>query len=536
MRIAFYLRLSSEDIDLKNSEKTESESISNQRRLLYDYVESHLPEYAGAEVIEFCDDGWSGKNFERPAVTDMLDKVRHGMFDCCLVKDFSRFGRDYLIVGNYISRVFPFLGVRFIAVNDGFDSNRPGDIDSLDTSFKTLIYDLYSRDLSVKVKAAKKQKASKGLFMSPFAPYGYIKDEKDKNRLVIDEDAAETVRNIFTLSSQGMSSAEIAASLNRRAVLTPMCYKRAAGCSRGYWPRIRDDNFWTDGAVLKILRDERYIGKNVYGKRERPEVGNRRTARKYRTDWVVTEDCHEPIVSPELFNAVQERMGEIIEKETVKQKDYPLRKKVRCGVCGYMMVRGFYKSAYFYCDTHKFDTYFQCPTGKIPESDIEETVLTVIRTYARLAVSLRELETVRTEKRRMTNKAAQKQLASYQVKYSRLEKQLQDLYENLVEGKLGKDTYLAQKQYLTEAMSELSEKITETEKLMRDEPSYEDEILSKFAGYAQVDALTSSMTKELLKMVWIHSNNVIEIRLNFQDELDAMAAREEQLMCVGADV
>lgn len=169
MRVALYLRLSSEDVDLRNTGKAESESISNQRSLLESFVGSRT-EFAGWERSEFCDDGWSGKNFERPGFIRMMEQVKQGQIQCIVVKDLSRFGRDYLVVGNYISRVFPFMGVRFIAVNDNFDSARPQDIDSLDTSFKTLIYDLYSRELSAKVKNAKRMRAEKGLFLSPFAP------------------------------------------------------------------------------------------------------------------------------------------------------------------------------------------------------------------------------------------------------------------------------------------------------------------------------------------------------------------------------
>ena len=185
MKTAMYLRISSEDEDLRTGEKNESESISNQRSLLREYVSGHA-ELAGSEILEFCDDGWSGTNFERPAVKELLEQVKRGQINCILVKDLSRFGRDYLTVGDYISRVFPFLGVRFISVNDGFDSSNPLDIDSLDTSFRTLIYDLYSRDLSRRVKSAKKARAERGAFLSPYAPYGYVKDPEDKNHLLVD--------------------------------------------------------------------------------------------------------------------------------------------------------------------------------------------------------------------------------------------------------------------------------------------------------------------------------------------------------------
>ena len=251
MKVAIYLRISSEDGDLKDSGKAESESISNQRGLLLNFISNHS-EFSGWEVSEFCDDGWSGKNFERPDFLRMMEQIKQGQIDCVLVKDLSRFGRDYLVVGNYISRVFPFLGVRFIAVNDGFDSSRPQDIDSLDTSFKTLIYDLYSRELSGKVKNAKRIRAEKGLFLSPFAPYGYVKAPEDKNRLVIDNGAADIVRKIFSLTIDGVRSSEIAAMFNRDGVPTPMLYKRAAGCSRDRWPSIHEANFWTQRTIIKI--------------------------------------------------------------------------------------------------------------------------------------------------------------------------------------------------------------------------------------------------------------------------------------------
>lgn len=167
-----YLRLSRDDGD-----KEESNSITGQRELLRDFIRTRpeLREYAVR-----IDDGFTGSNFERPSFKKMLEDVKAGRTNCIIVKDISRFGRDYLTVGDYISRVFPFLGVRFISVNDGFYSSNPLDIDSLDTSFRTLSYDLYSRDLSRRVKSAKKARAERGAFLSPYAPYGYVKDPEDK--------------------------------------------------------------------------------------------------------------------------------------------------------------------------------------------------------------------------------------------------------------------------------------------------------------------------------------------------------------------
>ena len=338
MKTAMYLRISSEDEDLRTGEKNESESISNQRSLLRDYVCSHA-DLSGSEILEFCDDGWSGTNFERPAVKELLEQVRRGQINCIVVKDLSRFGRDYLTVGDYISRVFPFLGVRFISVNDGFDSSNPLDIDSLDTSFRTLIYDLYSRDLSRRVKSAKKARAERGAFLSPYAPYGYVKDPEDKNHLLVDTEAADVIRRIFQMAADGAKTWQIAAALNGDGVSSPKNYKVETGCTRTPWRSIQEENFWTANLVAKFLRDERYIGKTVYGKRSRDIVGSTHTVKISRNDWVVVPDRHEAIVPEALFEKAQACMREYREREVMTGGGNPLKRKVICGVCGHAMQR-----------------------------------------------------------------------------------------------------------------------------------------------------------------------------------------------------
>lgn len=350
MRTAIYLRISSEDADLRTGEKDESESISNQRSLLREYVSSHA-DLSGSEILEFCDDGWSGTNFERPAVKELLEQVRRGQINCILVKDLSRFGRDYLTVGDYISRVFPFLGVRFISVNDGFDSSNPLDIDSLDTSFRTLIYDLYSRDLSRRVKSAKKARAERGAFLSPYAPYGYVKDPEDKNHLLVDTEAADVVRRIFQMAADGTKPWQIAAALNGDGVSSPKNYKVEAGCTRMPWRSIQEENFWTASLVAKFLRDERYIGKTVFGKRSRDIVGSTHTVKISRNDWIVVPDRHEAIVPEALFEKAQACMREYREYEAASGSGNPLKRKVICGVCGHAMQRDSRKNGSYRCVT-----------------------------------------------------------------------------------------------------------------------------------------------------------------------------------------
>ena len=521
MRVAMYLRLSSEDGDLKDTGKAESESISNQRGLLQSFIGSR-PEFSGWEFSEFCDDGWSGKNFERPDFLRMMEQVKQGQIHCIVVKDLSRFGRDYLVVGNYISRVFPFLGVRFIAINDGFDSSRPQDIDSLDTSFKTLIYDLYSRELSGKVKNAKRMRAEKGLFLSPFAPYGYVKDPDDKNRLIIDEEAADIVRKIFTLTADGVKPTEIAAMLNRDGVPTPMLYKRAAGCSRDRWPSIHEENFWTQGHIFKILRDERYIGKCVYGKRERDMVGNWHTVRKSKSDWIVVDETHEGIVSKELFRTVASRMKEYKEFVPSSSERNPLRRKVICGTCGFAMSLSNTKNAKYHCRTSHLEAGFDCTSEGILQADIHEMVVTLIRTYAAYAVSLEHLLLLQKERIQAEKKQARRELAVLQSRRNQFEKSLQDLYEKLIDGTIDKETYLSNKASNQAQMQELTEKMEHLEKTSQTTTDQGGAFIEKYKEYTELETLTTEIANDVVKRVTVYKDGGIEIELALRDELEKL--------------
>jgi len=348
MTAAIYIRLSLEDDELSGGGKLESESITNQRSMLVDYIRTS-PELCDTEIVEFCDDGYSGKNFDRPGVTRLIEAAQNGGIQCIVVKDMSRFGRDYIVVGNYISRVLPFLGVRFISINDRFDSKRKGDIDSLDTSFRTLIYDMYSRDLSRKVRSAKKQLAERGVYINPVAPYGYVKDPNDRHRLMIDPEAAQAVKRIFTLVAAGSSTAQVARILNAEDIPTPSAHKTGTSSAHANWS---GENFWSRKMVSWIIRDRQYIGSFVYGKRVRDQIGVHRQVKAKLDDWIVVDDRHDPIISKELFQKAQEQLGgEFRQTSGHVKQDYPLHRKVYCGVCGMAIVRRAKKASYYRCYT-----------------------------------------------------------------------------------------------------------------------------------------------------------------------------------------
>ena len=519
--VAKYLRISSEDL-MKTAE-TESVSIVNQRHLLDNYLDTHS-EFKGWNRIELCDDGWTGTNFERPGMKELLEMVRKGNVQCIIVKDFSRFGRNYLTVGDYISRVFPFMGVRFISLGDCYDSSRPSDLDSLSVSFSTIIYDLYSKELSVKVRMAKNRLAEKGDFLAPAAPFGYIKDPERSKHLTIDPEAAETVQTIFNMACAGNSCAEIARHLNDIGALTPMRYKRSTGCTWLPWPCISEDNFWTATAVTKILRDERYVGRNIYGKHRRDIVGSTHTIKASRDKWIVTENMHEPIITIEQFDEAQGKLREYREGTSTKVTA-PLAKKVYCGCCGRAMIRVKTKKRYYTCGTPRYTSEYHCSDERIPEDDLLDTVLTTIRTYAKLAVDLDSILLQQKEQIQLNRKQLQRKLMVLQSKKEQTERRLQDMYEIFFEGNMGKDEYVSRKQILSGQLTRLAEEADALESALSQEQDNDaGSIISKYRSYAGIDVLTQDNLRDILDRVTVYPGGVFHVRLFFADELESIAA------------
>lgn len=523
MTIFKYIRLSSEDDDLKEGEKLESNSIVNQRNLINTYIESKA-EFAGAEVVEFCDDGWSGKNFERPAVKEMLEQVIQGKAQCIIVKDISRFGRDYIIAGNYISRVFPFLGVRFIAINDGLDSSRIADVDSLETAFKTLLYDLYSRDLSRKVRSAKRFRAQQGEWLAAIAPYGYMRDPKKKTHMVIDPPAAEVVRRIFKMIAEGLSAVQTAKILNQECVPTPMLYKQAQSSIPRRWNTLYEENFWTDSAIIRIVRDEQYLGKVVYGKRFYDKIGQGHSLRVSKKDWIIVDGMHEGIVTQKEFDRAQAALREFSERAGASCSN-PLSKKIRCGICGHAMIREDVKHPYFFCRTSRLVDSFSCSGERVLESDIVEIILTGLRAQAVSAVRWGQIWEARHHKKKTDFTAIQKQIASLKEACAQEDGQIKELYEALVSGDIGKDEYRTAKAMLVSKRDHTKARIAELEDALANadsEGKLNNPFVTSFQKYTEVTSITKEMMTDVLKEVRIYPGGRIEVVWNYCEDLERL--------------
>ena len=301
-RTAIYCRLSREDGD-----KVESNSIASQRAICEDYIARH----DDLEIVcePFVDDGYSGVSFNRPNFKKLEDAIRKGAIDCIVVKDLSRFSRNYIDGGRYLEKIFPQLGIRFIAVNDAYDS-LTGDpqSDSFVIPFKNLINDSYCKDISMKIRSSLEVKQKNGEFVGAFAPYGYKKSPDNKNQLIVDEAVSEYVQMIFAMYKDGFSIGRIAARLNQMGVLSPMEYKHSAGVKFDTVFKTGDTAKWTYKAVQRILTNEVYIGVLAQGKRGTPNYKVRVVQPKDEIEWVKVEGAHEALVSYEDFMAVKTMM------------------------------------------------------------------------------------------------------------------------------------------------------------------------------------------------------------------------------------
>lgn len=381
--VGIYLRLSRDDITFG---RAESDSIRSQRELTKRFVCRH----SEMQIYDiYVDDGYSGVSFDRPAFVRMMEDVAEGRINCIVVKDLSRFGRDYIEAGRLIQKILPAFGVRFIAVTDHYDSFTADDNEtSLVLPVKNFVNDSYCRDISSKVRSHQRIKRENGEFIGAFAVYGYRKAKKDKNRLEPDEYAAQMVRNIFAWKLSGMSACAIAETLNEMGVLSPLEYKKSKGenfCS-GYATRIRAE--WSSVTVQRILSNEIYTGTMVQGKSEKINYKLKQCREKPREEWVRVEHTHTPIVTREEFDRVQKLLASDCRAVAGQKRADAFSGFLFCGDCGQPMIRrrNTYKGTEqisYICSTR--NKGLGCTRHSISEKTLKDAVRDGIRLFMSLA-------------------------------------------------------------------------------------------------------------------------------------------------------
>ena len=514
-----YLRLSRDDGD-----KEESNSITGQRELLRDFIQNRpeLREYAVR-----IDDGFTGSNFERPDFKKMMEDVKEGRTNCIIVKDLSRFGRNYLDAGEYIEKIFPFLGVRFIAVNDNYDSlGEKSASDDLVIPFKNLINEAYCRDISVKVRTQLEIKRKSGQYIGAFAVYGYMKDETDKNRLVVDEYAADIVRDIFAWKLDGMSPQDIAVRLNQSGILSPMEYKKSLGMKFATSFKANAQAAWSANSVLRILKNPVYIGVLTQGKETTPSYKVRKRIIKPEDEWAVIPDSHEPIVRREDFETVQKVLTLDTRRSPDDSNVQLFSGMVFCGECGASMVRktvpsGNKKYVYYVCSAHKQDK--SCSSHGIRDKALEEVVLETVKQYIRDVIDLDDILSMTDTAPLRTAEAqkVQRQLDKKRSEHERLQKLLMSLYENLADGIIDRDEYARLKQNYSGRAAECEKQMDALQESLvqiKEHGGEHREWMTRFRKYQNIMELERSIAVALIDRILIYKDNRVEVHFRFEDE------------------
>lgn len=523
--VAMYIRLSDEDKDLaKSTTKTESDSIGNQRNLLTSFISNHS-ELADGKILEFCDDGYSGTNFERPSVQKLLAQVKRREIDCIVVKDFSRFGRNYLELGDYLEQVFPFLGVRFISVNDGYDSAKNHGITAgIDVGFRNLIYDMYSKDLSQKVKTAKTVKMKKGEYIGSFAPYGYLKSKEKKNAIVVDDEAALIVKRIFKLASEGNNTSAIAKILNSENIPSPGAYFKEKNTNKK-WSKTKSTLVWQTMAILKILKDETYTGKTLNHKRETPDVNSRQTVAVPREQWIVVPNTHEAIVSEELFEKAQGAIRKIDKRKSYTlDTERVLYGQMKCGFCNKNLQRFPRKIPYYKCSRYLYDDQCLCYRGKINEAAVLDVLLVSIQQQAALANKVEKLVSKAATKSEKEISTILQEIRKAQQAIERLNAFKVEEYEKYLDGKVSKDNYLKAKEKLSLEMEKATKQVSKMEaeyeiQNLKKKDS-ENQFVEHFKGKQKIKELSRELVTELVDSIYVFDENRIEIVWKYAEDYE----------------
>lgn len=526
---AIYLRLSKEDGDTSSGEKKESNSIANQRKLIEDYLNKH-PEIT--LVQEFCDDGYTGANFDRPDFQKMMEQVKKGKINCVIVKDLSRFGRDYIDSGKYIEKIFPTLGIRFIAINDNYDSAQSQQAgNEIILPFKNLINDSYSRDISIKIRSNLDIKRRNGEFVGSHVVYGYRRSDEDKNRLVIDQNVAPVVQSIFRMKLDGFSPAQIADKLNKDGVPSPYEYKRLSGSKyqSGFRKSVQTD--WGAKAIYRILKNEMYTGTLVQGKTTTPNHKVKTRTTKDEAEWMRTENAHEAIIPISLFDTVQRVMLEDTRSPSGDESVHLFSGKVFCADCQNTMVRKRTRSAgkeyvYFICNTNKLDKS-SCDAHSIKEQVVYDAVLAVIQAQVSLALDLEaalsNLNGVSWERREMERINTRIQRQEEIIDHNKEMKA--HLYEDFKFEMITREEYNIFKEEFDKAIQEAKDaiaRLVSNKNQISGGLTEQQSWLAQFREYQNIQELNRRVVVHFIEKIEITGDKQVHVFLNNADQFQAI--------------
>jgi len=519
-RADIYLRLSKDDRD-----KSESNSIKNQREMLLDFV-SRNPDIAVANIL--ADDGFTGANFDRDAFKDMIRHIEEGAVDCVIVKDFSRLGRDHIETGKYIERYFATKNVRFIAVNESYDSLKADMTDisnSLIVPFKNIINEAFLEDISIKTKTQLEIKRKNGELVSNYAVYGYAKQD---GKLIVDDYAADVVKAIFDCKITGYNEGQIAAILNARGVLSPAEYKKAMGVSYHTPFAVSEKSEWSSNAVRRILANRVYLGHLEQGKRTKASYRMKQYHYKPRENWNIHENAHEPIIDELDFELAQELMA--MDTRVAQGNDtlHLFSGFIVCGLCGQPMTakvttkKSGKKYVNYICSTHKKSG--GCKNNNVSEIKLYSLVLLAIKQQVACFMSPDEV----TDGLTATALRGRKQ-ASIE---SMIERSLQTIkdngeylvksYEHFVDGIISENEYqMFKKSFNSQIQAAEGSIAALRDELCRlDDDKSAKRLIERFMEHENITELNRRIVAGLVKSIVVNGNKDISVDFRYASGFD----------------
>lgn len=518
---ALYIRLSKEDGD-----KSESYSVTSQREILKEYIKQH----SDIALFDFyIDDGWSGTNFNRPSFQRMMQDIYDGRVNCVIVKDLSRFGRNYTDAGNYIDNVFVRLNVRFIALNNGVDSisnSMNAATKCITVGVQNVINESVAATTSVNVRGTLNVSRKQGKFIGSFPTYGYLKSPDDRHKLIIDEETAPVVRQVFKWFIEGKSVIGITKELNALGIPNPSTYKKLKGWNYKHTSGKNNDGLWCDSTVRRMLSNQMYIGNMVQGKNTTISYKIKQCKSIPKSDWIIVENTHEPIIDRETFNKAQSLFNRNTRTAPTKTEVDLFAGFVKCADCHRAMSKktnkhsyGTYK--YYRCVTSRKMDSGACSPHSIRIDKLEQAVLVTIQTMIDTAIELdKVLEKISKNADNRGESLAQKSMEKLVAQREQIKNMMLDLYPDWKSGAITKEEYLALKENMGEKVKKLDEKISDFERMLKSDNTAQtagNDFISHFKQYGKIDKLTRPILTELVDSILVHSDGNITINFKFKD-------------------
>ena len=531
-----YVRLS-----IENSGKDDDgDSIENQTSICKEYVEEH-PDLKLYDIYE--DNGKKGTNFDRPEFNRLMDDIRAGKVKCVLVKDLSRFGRDYIEAGEYLEKIFPFLGVRFISITDGYDSLTAGDAEgALMIPLKNMINDVYAKDISRKIITSFRARQEKGEYLPAFPPYGYVKSKTKAYRYEVDEEVAPYVRMIFEWKAEGVSHSEICKRLNDMGAVTPARRK----VELGIWHAEKyKHTIWHGRTIIDIMKNATYTGTLVYGRMPKSLYQGIKCHRAKPDEWRCIPDAHEAIVSQELFDKVQKIFDERSERmqkkwaESKQVRDKIVNlfvKRIYCGDCGKRMrfVKGnnalrdknFYYTNYV-CGGYLDSGYRNCTRHSIRYQDVVDAVFAAMQVQMEYALNqekmMQKLRGTAKERNLIDQYVAKVNYLTQELK--KVNSRREGLFESFAEGILDEADYQYAKKSYDEEYASLEKQLSEAKSRKKELDGVltaNNEWLQAMHKVEDATELDQDLVNALVKKVLIYEDNRVEVEFKFRDQKDVL--------------